>query len=405
MGGIFLSYSRDNADVAQALAADLKDLGHAVWFDDELTGGQTWWDQILARTRSCDVFILALTPQSLGSTACTREYDYAAALGKPILPIVLADGISTNLLPPALAQIQHVDYRSPDRAAGLKLARALRSLPPAGPLPDPLPTPPEVPTSYLGGLAAQASKPSLSYDEQSALLFDLKRGLRETETAADARTLLKQLRKRRDVYAAIAEDIDDSLAAARPLAQRLTPTTAEPPVDLRPIAVATPLAHAFTPERPPAPTVPTPTPPPAPSQAATRLAETEPPPRPLVGQRDMPTANERKVAALVGAVVGSIVGVSGAASDFPDEWFFGLLLGAAGAIAGGVAGARKAVIVGATIGAMVGWVVAAGLWQDPRATTIAGVVFGASPGAILGAIAASLYLKRRRLKAEASPLI
>ena len=141
MGGVFLSYSRDSADVAEALAADLKDLGHAVWFDHELSGGQTWWDQILARTRACDVFVLALTPQSLTSTACEREYDYAAALGKPVLPVLLSDGISMNLLPPALAQIQLVDYRSRDRAAGLRLARALGSLPPAGPLPDPLPAP------------------------------------------------------------------------------------------------------------------------------------------------------------------------------------------------------------------------------------------------------------------------
>ena len=64
-------------------------------------------------------------------------------------PLLLSDAISTNLLPPALTETQHVDYRSRDRAAGLKLARAIGSLPPAGPLPDPLPAPPDVPASYL----------------------------------------------------------------------------------------------------------------------------------------------------------------------------------------------------------------------------------------------------------------
>jgi hypothetical protein len=397
MAGIFLSYSRDNADVAEALAEDLKELGHAVWVDHELSGGQIWWDQILARMRSCDVFILVLTPQSLGSAACSREYEYAAALRKPILPILLSEGISTNLLPPALAQIQHVDYRNRDRAAVLQLARALGSLPPARPLPDPLPAPPDVPTSYLGGLAAQASKPSLSYDEQSALLFDLKRGLRETETAADARTLLKQLRKRRDVYAAIAEEIDDSLAAAPPLAQPVTRTTSERPVDLRSIAVATLPTQPIAREGPPVVPSPMPTPDPAP------LAEPEPPVRPNVVRGDLPTAHERRLAGLVGAVVGSIVGVLGATADYPDEWFFGLFLGVAGAIAGAVAGARKAVIVQATIGATVGGVLVAGFWTNPYERTIAGVVFGAPPGAILGAIAATLYLRRRRLKAQASP--
>jgi hypothetical protein len=371
MAGIFLSYSRDSADVAEVLAEDLKELGHAVWFDHELSGGQTWWDEILMRTRACDVFILALTPQSLSSAACNREYDYAAALGKPILPVLLSDAISTNLLPPALAQIQLVDYRSRDRAAGLKLARAIGSLPPAGPLPDPLPTPPEVPRSYLGGLAVQANKPALSYDEQSALLFDLKRALRDTETAADARTLLKQLRKRRDVYAAIAEEIDGAMAGS-----------------------PAPIAQTLRAEEPPA--APTRAPAPAPPPAPVHLPDTEPRVRPREVSGNLPTAHARWVAAAASAVVGLILGVLGAMSEGPGMWVWGLVLGTAGGIAGAIAGTRRIVLVSATIGAVAGFLLLISLGSfSARERNIAGVVFGAPPGAILGAVGAALYLKHR----------
>jgi hypothetical protein len=47
MAAIFLSYSRDNEGLADVVAKDLMMLGHEVWFDRELSGGQVWWNQIL----------------------------------------------------------------------------------------------------------------------------------------------------------------------------------------------------------------------------------------------------------------------------------------------------------------------------------------------------------------------
>ncbi len=120
-----------------------------MWLDEELSGGQRWWNKILEAIRDCDAFAYILTPRSLVSTAWQREHDYAAALGKPVIPVLVAEGISTNLLPPALALIQFVDYRNRDREAALRPACAPKDPPP--PLPDLLPDPPEVHSSYLGG--------------------------------------------------------------------------------------------------------------------------------------------------------------------------------------------------------------------------------------------------------------
>lgn len=213
MANIFVSYNRESEVVAGTLVNDIQELGHTVWFDQKLSGGQAWWDQILAQIRNCDVFVFVLSPESLNSTACKREFGYAADLGKSILPVMVSDGVSINLLPSALCQIQFIDYQKQDRAAALSLARALSNVPPPKPLPDPLPDVPKVPISYLGSLTEQVETAStLSHEEQSVLVSELRSSLRDSETIRDGRALLQKLRKRRDLLATIAAEIDELLA-------------------------------------------------------------------------------------------------------------------------------------------------------------------------------------------------
>jgi TIR domain len=215
MASIFISYNHQSKAIATTLAEDLEALGHTVWFDQDLSGGQVWWDQILTTIRDCAIFVFVVDPAALNSTACKREYGYAADLGKAILPVLVSGEVSTNLLPPALSQIQFVDYREQNRHAAFRLARAVATVPPPKPLPDPLPVPPEVPLSYLGGLTEQVrTTATLSYAEQSALVVDLKQSLRDPGTAPDTRTLLARLRRRRDLFATIAEEIDELLGSA-----------------------------------------------------------------------------------------------------------------------------------------------------------------------------------------------
>ena len=97
---IFMSYSSKNRPVVATLAQDLQAQGYQVWFDREVPGGQSWWDTILGQIRACDLFLFALTPLSLDSKPCKLEYGYANDLGKIILPVLLEDGVSVNLLPP-----------------------------------------------------------------------------------------------------------------------------------------------------------------------------------------------------------------------------------------------------------------------------------------------------------------
>lgn len=209
MANIFVSYSRKSRSIVESLETDLTELGESVWLDEELSGGQSWWNEILSQVRRCDLFVFVLDPDSLNSAACKSEYEYAADLGKPILPVLVSEKVSTGLLPPALSQIQFVDYRTQERKAVLQLARAISQVPPAPALPDPLPTPPEVPLSYLGKLTPQVeTDAALTLQEQTNLVFQLKRGLNDPGMEQDTRTLLERVRRRQDLYATVAEEID-----------------------------------------------------------------------------------------------------------------------------------------------------------------------------------------------------
>ncbi len=221
---IFICYSRQNLDAVKSLVQDLEAVGNEVWFDQVLTGGQDWWDKILGRIRECDLFVFALSPETPDSYACKLEYSYASNLHKRILPVLIADGVSINQLPPALSKIQYLDYRHPDKQTAFALINTLNILPGPQELPDPLPEPPEAPISILGKLKNQIdSTSSLSFEEQTVLVFNLKNQLKESETPTDVLNLIRRLRNRNDLYVRVAEEIGEVLAS-KEARTRETPT-------------------------------------------------------------------------------------------------------------------------------------------------------------------------------------
>jgi hypothetical protein len=381
MSKVFLSYNRRSRNSAKNLVEDIETLAHMVWFDQELTGGQAWWDRILTMIRESDVLVFLLDQESLNSTACQREFGYAADLGKPILPVLCADGISTNLLPPELSRIQFVDYRQRDRHSAFTLARAFAGLPPPKPLPDPLPAPPEVPVSYLGSLGRKLeTAPVLSFDEQSALLVDLKRSLREANSADDTRTLLAKLRKRRDLYATIAEEIDELLRSpAAPVLPPLT-TAAQPALQESPEPDAGQI--------------------PATGRISVKRAEPATPPAPAMEMR-LSTAtstypSQRWLGAFGGTALGVLmgiwaVGISPSTSS-GDYTAVAGILGAVGAISGALTGIRPKMILTVCAGYAAGFLVALMFHTSPDAWRYPiAMLYGGGSGAIVGAAGAVIF--------------
>ncbi len=209
----FESYSRSDKIVAAQIEGDLVEIGLDVWRDERLSGGQEWWDTILASIRSADVFVVVVSDSSLESVPCARELEYADALGKHILPIRVDRRTSPKLAPPALASKEWLDYEPDDKGAVLRLVRALQDMPPGVPLPDPLPPTPDVPLSYTTNLAALVHRPDdLTVAEQHSVLFQLREGLRSKADQEECATLLALLRTRRELLATVAAEIDRALS-------------------------------------------------------------------------------------------------------------------------------------------------------------------------------------------------
>lgn len=210
---IFITYAREDASIVTQLGHDLERSQRQVWIDQDLTGGQAWWDEILNQIRTCDLYVFALSPTSLRSRACVRELEYAHALDRPLLAIKVAQ-VSIQQAPRVVADSQVVDYVTRTPESVLALRDALDAAPPPPPLPDPLPEPPAVPISYFGQYREQLSSNSLPFAEQQSLLLELKNHLDSEDDRDDAVDLLKELRRRPDLAQSVAGEIDTLLASS-----------------------------------------------------------------------------------------------------------------------------------------------------------------------------------------------
>lgn len=206
---IFLSYSRDDKAFVAALRTDLSQLGHDVWMDQRLLGGQEWWDEILGNIRGCDLFVLALSPKSIESDACLLEVKYARAIRRPFLPVTVLP-TDPNFFPPEVAQAQFVDYTaSSDRESLLHLVAAITRLPPTPPLPDPLPEPPVMPQGPLyevRRLIALATE--LDRKHQLWLLDTLQQNSVNPRLRPDVTELLTEFRRRHDLMVDVLAKVD-----------------------------------------------------------------------------------------------------------------------------------------------------------------------------------------------------
>ena len=84
---IFISYARLNMTTAEALVRDLHALGHQAFYDQDLTGGQRWWDTLLDQIQAADVFVPVLSDEYRESQACRVEAEWADALHVSFLPV------------------------------------------------------------------------------------------------------------------------------------------------------------------------------------------------------------------------------------------------------------------------------------------------------------------------------
>lgn len=212
---IFISYSSQDRTSLEALTTALKRAQQKVWFDQELGGGDAWWNAILEQIRSSDVFIVALSNNWLQSKPSQAELRYAQALNRPILPVKVGPVDSVRVNPVSTLQI--IDYQNPTVDAGIQLVTAIHALTDkAPPLPSPLPEEPPLPFGYIMRLGNTLSEKELTPQQQLQLLVELRSGLDEDGSDPSARSdiaqLLRMLRMRHDVTYRTRTEIDNVLA-------------------------------------------------------------------------------------------------------------------------------------------------------------------------------------------------
>jgi hypothetical protein len=207
--------AREDREGVRALLDGVRHLRHQVWVDERLSGGQAWWDEILAQLRGCDAMLIAISPALLESQASALERQYGSRVGKPLLPVIIRP-VLAELLPPDLAPLQCIDYTQPGPNAAFELAGALYALPPTAPLPDPLPDPPPVPISYLSGLSDRVRAATLSLDDQLAVVARLRTAMEPPREREAALELLQVLRQRTDLYHTPALEIEKLLQGQTP---------------------------------------------------------------------------------------------------------------------------------------------------------------------------------------------
>lgn len=204
---VFLSYSRRDLEPLRQLSTDLTQAGFRPWHDQELTGGQKWWDQILDRIRSCDVFVLLLSPDWVDSKACRSELEYAVSLGRPVVPVVVRQ-LSLDAAPAAIGETQVIDLRERTPENVIAMLNALRSPGEVQPQVDPLPDPPRAPMSELGDVRSSIGQPTLTEAEQRAVVAELFAHTDDASTHQAVAVLAEALSNRPDFVTSLAPALD-----------------------------------------------------------------------------------------------------------------------------------------------------------------------------------------------------
>ena len=111
---IFISYAREDSEIAFRLARHLRDWGCRVWIDrHSLWSGSVFSDEIARAINASDYFIVLLSPDSALSEWVKREIHMALGFhGANKRPVVIPALVSDCDIPENLSRVNHADFRN-----------------------------------------------------------------------------------------------------------------------------------------------------------------------------------------------------------------------------------------------------------------------------------------------------
>ncbi len=126
---IFVCYAHDDAEAVYAEITRLRGEGLNIWYDEGISPGSTWRDEVALALTQCSVFLYYVTARSVASINCLNEVNFCLSRERKILSVHLEEtelplGLELSLS--AMQAIFRADHTS--EAYQTKLLASLKSL-------------------------------------------------------------------------------------------------------------------------------------------------------------------------------------------------------------------------------------------------------------------------------------
>ena len=86
---VFVSYAQADWSEVEQIVIGLKRKMCRIWYDEGLTPGDSWNDDLARHIKECSCFIVFLSATSMSSPYVRSEINYAIAKGRKITPVLL----------------------------------------------------------------------------------------------------------------------------------------------------------------------------------------------------------------------------------------------------------------------------------------------------------------------------
>lgn len=86
---LFISYAHKDSDMVYPIIERLNAEGYRVWYDDGITPGSEWPENIAIHLENAETFIFFASPNSVSSDNCKREVNFALSRNKKFFTISL----------------------------------------------------------------------------------------------------------------------------------------------------------------------------------------------------------------------------------------------------------------------------------------------------------------------------
>ena len=69
---VFVSYAHADNELVYPELTHLNDLGYNIWYNEGISPGSSWRDELAESIDQCSLFVIFITPQSAASENCVR---------------------------------------------------------------------------------------------------------------------------------------------------------------------------------------------------------------------------------------------------------------------------------------------------------------------------------------------